>query len=583
MAHVETTSDSKLSELESSVARLEERVAELESRLSTLITTGTVRLTTMEAALPSAVQPRRDSFDISLVGRSLIALGGAYLLRALTESRAVPPAAGIALGFAYAIFWAGMIDRAARRGRRMNAIFDGVLVCIIGYPMIWEATASFHILDANSAAISLAVLFGIQLYIAHRRQLQPVAWFATAGALGAGVVLVFSTSIVIPFAVVLTALAVATLWLSYTRDWWILPWLPAVVIDAMLLALILLSVQKKTSHSTAAVVSLLFAVFAAFLVTMSFRKFIHAESVTFFELLQMSAGAFIAFGGALLLTRTSGASDAYVGSMSLTFAAISYACSFFFLFRRPDWISDLLFFSSIAVVLTMLAASLLMAPGIESFIFGVLAIGSLVLGAAWKRIVLSVQGMVYAIAAAVASGLLWQTTQALVFPPRDEWPWLTLNAAAMLALAIGAALIPVLDENGFWESYVHVPRVGLAALVGWCGAGAVSAIVVPLIAGRVGPELFPGVGATIHTAILGLLAIGFAWLGRTRHFADAAMLVYPVLVIGGLKLLVEDFRLGRAVTLFIGLALFGGSIVLVSWIRRSAVTEATAEAPAPTE
>ena len=38
-------------------------------------------------------------------GRALLGLAGAYLLRALTESGALPPQAGVAIGILYAILW----------------------------------------------------------------------------------------------------------------------------------------------------------------------------------------------------------------------------------------------------------------------------------------------------------------------------------------------------------------------------------------------------------------------------------------------------------------------------------------------
>src|SRR5579863_10296271 len=40
-----------------------------------------------------------------LLGRALLGLAGAYLLRALTESGTLPAAAGVAAGILYAILW----------------------------------------------------------------------------------------------------------------------------------------------------------------------------------------------------------------------------------------------------------------------------------------------------------------------------------------------------------------------------------------------------------------------------------------------------------------------------------------------
>jgi hypothetical protein len=45
-------------------------------------------------------------------------------------------------------------------------------------------------------------------------------------------------------------------------------------------------------------------------------------------------------------------------------------------------------------------------------------------------------------------------------------------------------------------------------------------------------------------------------------------LVYPILIAGGLKLLLEDIRAGRALTLFISFALYGGALILSPHLAR---------------
>jgi hypothetical protein len=51
---------------------------------------------------------------------------------------------------------------------------------------------------------------------------------------------------------------------------------------------------------------------------------------------------------------------------------------------------------------------------------------------------------------------------------------------------------------------------------------------------------------------------------RHPRWPEARWLVYPVLVIAGIKMLLEDFPSGRPLTLFIALALVGGALILVS-------------------
>jgi hypothetical protein len=58
------------------------------------------------------------------------------------------------------------------------------------------------------------------------------------------------------------------------------------------------------------------------------------------------------------------------------------------------------------------------------------------------------------------------------------------------------------------------------------------------------------------------LAILLAWSCRLPRLKEAAWLVYPVLVAGGIHLLVEDLRSGRPLTLVVSFALYGSALIL---------------------
>ena len=91
-------------------------------------------------------------------------------------------------------------------------------------------------------------------------------------------------------------------------------------------------------------------------------------------------------------------------------------------------------------------------------------------------------------------------------------------------------------------------------------------------AGYPGTEMVPAdaaVLATVRTAVLGASALALGFLGRVPAFREAHRLVYPLLVAGGIKLAIEDFPQGRAVTLFVALAIYGGALILTPRIARS--------------
>ena len=126
------------------------------------------------------------AFDVvaalTLAGRTLVLLGGAYLLRALTESGVLPAAAGIALGFVYAAVWLGAALRDAPRGRAGSAVTYGLTTTILALPLLFEAVLRFKIIDGASAAAILVVVALAVLAVAVRTGLQPLAWIIVCGA-----------------------------------------------------------------------------------------------------------------------------------------------------------------------------------------------------------------------------------------------------------------------------------------------------------------------------------------------------------------------------------------------------------------
>jgi len=62
--------------------------------------------------------------------------------------------------------------------------------------------------------------------------------------------------------------------------------------------------------------------------------------------------------------------------------------------------------------------------------------------------------------------------------------------------------------------------------------------------------------------------VTLALSSRHERWPEARWLAYPVLAIVGIKLIFEDFRYGRPLTMFIALALVGGALILVAKLLR---------------
>jgi hypothetical protein len=66
----------------------------------------------------------------------------------------------------------------------------------------------------------------------------------------------------------------------------------------------------------------------------------------------------------------------------------------------------------------------------------------------------------------------------------------------------------------------------------------------------------------VRTAVLAALALGLAGSARWGRWPELGWLVYPLITLGGLKLLLQDLREGRPATLMLSLAIYGAVLVL---------------------
>src|SRR5207344_3452383 len=173
---------------------------------------------------------------LTQVGRSCLVLGGAFLIRAMTDSGTLPRSIGAALGLAYALLWIAMADRAAKRGRESSGAFLGVTAVIIAYPLVVETSTRMAIFSPAGAALILAVLTAACVAVGYRRGLGVLAWAALAAAAASAFVLCVVTRAVEPFAAAFLAVGLGTAWLAYApRPWTGLRWPAAIAADLLVL------------------------------------------------------------------------------------------------------------------------------------------------------------------------------------------------------------------------------------------------------------------------------------------------------------------------------------------------------------
>ena len=211
--------ESRLDQLTATLAAVERRLSALEAGAGSPATAATWETEPPGAETLLSAVPEATTL-LTLAGRALLALGGAFLIRAVTESQVLPPAVGIALGGAYAFLWVLLADRAAVAGQRGEAMVRGTLAAAIGAPLAWEAAARFHAVAPEVAVSGLALLAVALMAVAWRRDLQLLAWVGPLTAAGGCLALLLSTRAVVSVDAALLLLGGATVWLAYGRHGW---------------------------------------------------------------------------------------------------------------------------------------------------------------------------------------------------------------------------------------------------------------------------------------------------------------------------------------------------------------------------
>jgi hypothetical protein len=564
----------KVSELSDTVAALERRFAAVEARGSGAAAPEENAAAPDPLGAVAAVEAASEIGVVAiltLIGRTCLVLGGAYLLRALTDAGTLPRAGGTALGLAYAAFWLALAYRLDGPRARLVAPFHAFATSMIAFPIIWEAQARSHLLSPGQAALAMAGVTALALVVAWIRRVQSVAWIVSA----AGVTTTLAFFLAVPwpptaFGFYLAFLGVATLWMGYSLDWIWLRWPVAFVADASVMAMAGAVTGHWQREGAPHVMALQLTMFAGYLVSFAARTLWRARDVVPFEVVQTLALLVVGFGGAVFVMQSTGAGAGGLGVASLVFAVGSYGVAFAFVNWRAGHWKNFSFYNSLAVVFMIAGVALAAWDGTQAMFWAGLAVAAAALGHRYSAATLGSHAAVYVVAGATVSGLFSVIGAAFTASVAHAWPAMGFAAWLVLLGAAACTVIPITPQGGGWNRYSRIPQV-VVVLTLLCGVGAaVIDGVLPLLSAAPGPSADAAVAATVRTAVLGAAVLLLAWVGGRGIFAEGRWLTYVVLVLGGIKLLVEDFPSGRPATLVLSLAVYGAALILAPrWVKRA--------------
>jgi len=540
-------------------------------------------------AMPVGTGARpRTGARLPALGRAVLVLAGAFLLRALTDAGVVAGQLGVSLGLAYAILVIFFTDRAARAGRRSSASLYGIAAVLVAYPFIWETATKLELLDPAVAAAITALVTALGLGVTLRHRLRGAAWVFLGAALATATGLSWTSSAPVLFATLIVALGIATVWLGYIRGWTGPRWLTAALANGIVLLLILLAIRDgdplpgRPHPASGAVFVLALALPASYLGSFFGYTLSGRREAGFFEILQ-SLGCLVAgYLGAVLLQRSSGGDIEVLGWPAIIVAAGSYAVAFVFVRRRQGRRLNFFYFAWLGFLLTVTGTALVLPDRWLPYLWGALGVVAGATGGHFDRWTLRLHCAAYLIGAAVVAGLPGVVFDAFLAPAADTWRRMGVSGlTAWLMAVLSYVLLVATQRHRALTAWRRLPRF---LLVGPVLAGA-GALLVSVLVGWLGAAV-PGsqdaLIAAVRTAVLAVTTVILAALGRNRDISELSWFVNPLLIATGLKLLVEDLRRGTPISLFLGFACFGIALIVAPRLRRRRA-DAGERTPPPVE
>lgn len=528
-------------ELTRSVADLQRRVSVLEGAAqlqAPAAVTSAAALSVAPGAELSAFAPGTGVF--SVLGKAMLGIAGAYLLRALAESTVLPRGPVVALAIAYAFLWLWPATRAAAEPwfARVGWAATSVVILI---PMLWELTLRFRFLPVPVSAAVLCAFVVAAYSLAWNRGFAAVAWVAAASGSAAAAVLAVATRDLSPFIVALLVMAAAGEFAAAQhRTLRVRPWVAAAA-DFVLFALIWIyssPAGRATEYpviGTGKLLVLAPLLLLVYVASATAQTILLRRRISFFETAQTLVAFLLAVWAVFAFW--SGPGAVVLGYLCLIASAAGYAVTFAW-FGRARTLRNFHVYATGSLALFLAGCALCLPPAGLALCFSIAAVSATIVGVRTGRMTLVSHGLGSLGAAAGSSGLLlWiglAMAGALAVGPR--WPVLLVSGCAVLCYAAVARS----SKEEWWPQLLRV-------VAGAVAAGAMAALAVWVLVRLVAVGVVPDAShiAVIRTLVTCALALALAWGGSWWGRRELIWLAWATLAFGASKLLFEDVRHGR--------------------------------------
>lgn len=571
------------------IEQLNERVLQLEQRIATLEAarqSSQAKATATSPALepPKPLATRKDARSterpagaVPVLGKAVLAMAGAYLLRAVAESGLMPRTLVLIVAILYAYGW--LVWAARLSSQRFASAAYAITCALILSPLLWESTVRFQALSPAVSGLMLAVFVVLSFVISWRRQLQLIPWIAMLMAVVTALALIVETREFVPLITALLFIALAAeLAACLGRDF--KARMAAALACDFALALLLLMVASPEGigqgfhpAGTAALIALCAGLLAIYGGSIGIRVLGLRQRIIIFEIVQ-SVLAFVISAVGLILA-THGAAAPVLGVLYLVLALVCYWGTLS-RFLDQQHSRNRRVFANWAGALLIVGSFLLLPADFAISFLSIGAIVSTVWYARSGKISLGLHASLFLLAAAAVSPLPAYLLKALAsaVPGAPSWTVWIVAASSALCYLIGSRRP---EEKRSRRALWLVP----ALLFSFTAAALLDVAVVGLAYGPLG--LSPSRLSVVRTIVNCALALGLGYLSLRFNRVELRWVAYIALAFGTLKLLFEDLRFGNPASLVLSLLFYGLVLILLPRMTRRRETEAEAEAAEETE
>jgi hypothetical protein len=544
-----------MNDLPEALELLSSRVEALEKRIEALEHPAEMRAAAVQelptsAAEKTVIEEAGSVFPV--LGKAMLGIAGAYLLRAVMESSTLPKTAVAAVAVPYALGWLVWASRATAMTQFARTVYAGTSALILA-PMLWELTLRFQVLSPSMAAAVLGVFVVAATALTWKSDVGAVMWMAYGAAACTALALSIATHVILPFlTMLLVMVALCEYAAGHDRAHGIRP-LVALVTDVAVWALIFIysgPASARTDYpalGTAALLTFVCLLFVVNATGVAMKTMRAGQQIAGFEALQAVIAFLLAATGVFFFAPQSGPRALGVGCLVLS--AASYTAAFG-VFERAAERRNFRVFSNWSAGLLLAALVLGLPVEWAAACLGMAALLATFVGVRQGWTSLEFHGSIYLVAAAIVSGLLEYTFSALAGPmrARPSWSIFLVSAFAVTCYAVGRERV----GEAWKQQVLHFVPAALAT-------GAVAALIaqglVNLLALAIIPDVFHV--AFIRTLTMCSVALALALGGSLWERLEMTRIAYAALGFVAAKLFFEDLRYGR-------MEFIAGSIFLVA-------------------